>query len=221
MFLSIHYAIGERSQKMVRIVKKAEVRRQEIVAAARQLFQVKEYEKTTMQDVMNQLGIAKGTIYHYFKSKEEMLEAVIEDIVEEDITRKQLLMGETHGNAIEKIRSLVSAGNMAAGNAKILEPLHHPGNLGMHIRQLAATLMRQAPLYAELIQQGCDEGLFQTEHPLECAEFILSAVQFLTDMGIHPWAQEDLIRRAMAFPPMIESLLNAPQGSFQFMLEQL
>ena len=90
----------------------------------------------------------------------------------------------------------------------------------MHIRQLAVTLMRQAPLYGELIRQGCDEGLFQTEYPLECAEFILSAVQFLTDMGIHSWAQEDLIRRAMAFPPMIESLLKAPQGSFQFMLEQ-
>ena len=109
---------------------------------------------------------------------------------------------------------------MAANNAEILEHLHHPGNLGMHIRQLAVALMRQAPLYADLIQQGCEEGLFQTEHPLECAEFILSAMQFLTDMGIHPWAQEDLIRRAMAFPSMIEALLKAPQGSFQFLLEQ-
>jgi len=205
---------------MVRIVKKADVRRQEIVAVARQLFQAKEYEKTTMQDVMNQLGIAKGTIYHYFKSKEELLEAVIENIVAEDLISKRALMKEAHGNAIEKIRILIRAGNMAADHAEILEPLHHPGNLGMHIRQLAVTLMRQAPLYGDLIQQGCEEGLFHTEHPLECAEFILSAIQFLTDMGIHPWAQEDLIRRAMAFPSMIESLLKSPQGSFQFMLEQ-
>ena len=206
---------------MVRIVKKAEVRRQEIVSAARQLFQAKEYEKTTMQDVMDQLGIAKGTIYHYFNSKEELLEAVVENIVEEDLARKQALMKEARGNAIEKIRILIHAGNMADAHAEILEGLHHPGNLGMHIRQLAVTLMRQAPLYGELIRQGCEEGFFQTEHPLECAEFILSAIQFLTDMGIHPWAQEDLIRRAMAFPPMIESLLKAPQGSFQFMLEQI
>jgi len=205
---------------MVRTVKKAEVRRQEIVAAARHLFQVKEYEKTTMQDVMDLLGIAKGTIYHYFKSKEELLEAVVEDIVEEDFASKQTLMKEARGNALEKVRLLIRAGNMAANNAEILEHLHHPGNLGMHIRQLAVALMRQAPLYADLIQQGCEEGLFQTEHPLECAEFILSAMQFLTDMGIHPWAQEDLIRRAMAFPSMIEALLKAPQGSFQFLLEQ-
>ena len=206
---------------MVRIVKQAEVRRQEIVAAARQLFQVKEYEKTTMQDVMDELGIAKGTIYHYFKSKEELLEAVVENIVDEDIAHKEKLMKETSGNAINKIRTLISTGSMADEHAEILEHLHHPGNLGMHIRQLAVTLMRQAPLYAELIRQGCDEGLFQTDYPLECAEFILSAVQFLTDLGIHPWAQEDLIRRARAFPSMIEALLKAPQGSFQFMLEPL
>jgi AcrR family transcriptional regulator len=206
---------------MVRIVKKAEVRRQEIVATARSLFQLKEYEKTTMQDVMDQLDIAKGTIYHYFKSKEELLEAVVENMVEEDIARKEILMKETSGNALQKIRTLISAGSLADEHGEILEHLHHPGNLGMHIRQLAVTLVRQAPLYGELIRQGCDEGLFQTEYPLECAEFILSAVQFLTDMGIHPWAQEDLLRRAMAFPPMIEALLKAPQGSFQFMLEQL
>jgi len=206
---------------MVRIVKKAEVRRQEIVAAARNLFQAKEYESTTMQDVMDQLGIAKGTIYHYFKSKEELLEAVVESIGEEDLARKQALLDATPGSALVKIRALLRAGSLAEEHAEILESLHSPGNLGMHIRQLAVALMQQAPLYADLIQQGCNEGLFQTEHPRECAEFILSAVQFLTDMGIHPWSQEDLLRRALAFPALIEALLQAPQGSFRFMLEQI
>ena len=72
---------------MVRIVKKAEVRRAEIVEAARFLFQTQEYEKVTMQAVMERLGIAKGTIYHHFQSKEELLEAVVENIVAEQIAR--------------------------------------------------------------------------------------------------------------------------------------
>ena len=91
----------------------------------------------------------------------------------------------------------------------------------MHIRLLAATLVKQAPLYGKLIQQGCDEGIFQTDSPLTCAEFILSAVQFLTDLGIYPWTQEDLIRRAQAFPKLIEQQLKAPTGSFQFMTNQM
>jgi len=57
---------------MTRVVKKHFERKAEIVEAARYLIQTKDYEKMTLQDVMTRLGIAKGTIYHYFKSKEEI-----------------------------------------------------------------------------------------------------------------------------------------------------
>jgi AcrR family transcriptional regulator len=206
---------------MVRIVKKSAERRSEIVQAARRLFLTKEYEKASMQDIMDSLRIAKGTIYHYFKSKEALLEAVIEDIVEESIGKMQTIIKESQGNALEKIQMLVKAGNMAADNNAILEHLHRRGNDAMHIRLLAATLVKQAPLYGKLIQQGCNEGIFQTDTPLECAEFILSAFQFLTDMGIYPWTQEDLLRRVQAFPKIIEQLLKAPPGSFQFLIHQM
>jgi AcrR family transcriptional regulator len=204
---------------MVRIVKKAEVRRAEIVQAARHLFQAKEYEKTTMQDVMERLEIAKGTIYHHFQSKEELLEAVVENIVAERVEQMQHRMDEAQGSALDKLRILVQAGNMESENAEILATLHHTGNVAMHTRLLAVALTRQAPLYAKVISQGCAEGLFETEYPLECAEFILSALQFLTDTGIHPWTQEDLLRRAVAFPRLIETQLKAPQGSFQFLFQ--
>jgi AcrR family transcriptional regulator len=203
---------------MVRVVKKAAERRTEIVKAARHLFQTKDYDKTTMQDVMDRLGIAKGTIYHYFKSKEALLQAVIEDIVNMNIIQMQTQMKEMKGNALEKIQKLIVTGNMSADNEDILEHLHKPGNDAMHIRLLAAILIKQAPIYGKLIQQGCDEGLFQTDTPLECAEFILSAVQFLTDLGIYPWTQEDLVRRVQAFPKLIEQQLKAPSGSFRFMI---
>jgi len=196
-------------------------RREEILKVASNLFQIKNYDKTTMQDVMDALGIAKGTIYHYFKSKEELLEAVIEDIVEKSIEQMQALMKESKGNALQKMKLLVKAGNMSEDNKNILDHLHKPVNDAMHSRLLAALLIKQAPLYAEIIQQGCDEGIFETETPLECAEFILSAIQFLTDMGIYPWTQEDLKRRIQAFPKLIEKLLQAPPGSFQFLIEQM
>lgn len=206
---------------MKRTVKKCEERRADIVKAARYLFQTKEYSKTTMQDIMNALTIAKGTIYHYFKSKETLLEAVIEDIVEENIKQMQIIVKKSQGNALHTIRLLAQAGSMAVENKDILNYLHRPGNDAMHNRLLAAVLVKQAPLYAGLIQQGCDEGIFKTEAPLECAEFILSAIQFLTDVGIYPWTQEDLKRRIQAFPKLIEQQLQAPRGSFQFLIEQM
>ncbi len=201
---------------MKRIVKKPSERRAEILKVARDLFFVKDYDKTTMQDFMNYLGIAKGTIYHYFKSKEELLEAVIEDIVNEHLQKMEAFIQETQGTALQKIQILVETGRKIS-NPPALEQLHKKGNEAMHTRLLVATLMKQAPLYAKLIQQGCEEGIFQTDAPLECAEFILSAIQFLTDLGIYPWQQEDLRRRALAFPKLIETLLQAPRNSFQFM----
>ncbi len=204
---------------MARIIKKPTERRSDIVNAARYLFQSKEYDKTTMQDVMDYLGIAKGTIYHYFESKEAILEAVIEDIVHENFEQMQSIVESPTGTALEKIKSLIKVGNMTASNNFIVDPLHRSCNSSMHTRLLATALMKQASLYAKVIQQGCYEGIFQTNNPLECAEFVLAGVQFLTDMGIYPWSQEDLSRRAQTFPQFIEQLLKAPQGSFQFMLK--
>lgn len=206
---------------MARIVKKFADRRADIVKAACHLFQTQEYAKTTMQDVIEALGIAKGTIYHYFKSKEALLEAVIEDISEKNIEHMQMLIKEAKGDTLQKIKLLVKAGNMAVDNRDILDQIHKPGNEAMHIRLFSVSLVKCAPLYAELIQQGCHEGIFKTQSPLECAEFILSAILFLTDIGIYPWTQEDLSRRVQAFPKLIEQQLQAPPGSFQFLTEQI
>ena len=206
---------------MVRIVKKPEERRQEIVATARELFQKKGYENTAMQDIMGALGIAKGTIYHYFKSKEELLEAVVEDTANEYIAGLEKVLNETEGTGLDKMRALITSGNVEEQYEELLEHLHRPGNVSMHTQQLAVTLSRLAPLYASAIRQGCQEGIFQSEHPLECAEFLLAGIQFLTDTGFYPWSQDDLVRRAMAIPAIVEAQLNAPKGSFDFLIEGL
>lgn len=202
---------------MIRTVKKPADRKADIVNTACHLFMTKEYDKTTMQDIMDALGIAKGTIYHYFTSKEALLEAVIEDLVAKNINQMRSLIKEAKGNALQKMELLVKTGSMAQDNKILLDQLHKPGNNAMHTRLLAATLIQLAPLYAELIQQGCDEGIFTTQTPLECAEFILSGIQFLTDMGIYPWTQEAIQRRMQAFPKLLEQLLNAPPESFNFL----
>ena len=54
---------------MTRIIKEADERRNEILDAAETLITEKGYSKTTIIDILNQVGIAKGTFYYYFKSK--------------------------------------------------------------------------------------------------------------------------------------------------------
>lgn len=204
---------------MKRTVKDPTVRKAEIIAAARKLFLAKEYEKTTLQDIMGHLGIAKGTIYHYFDSKEDLLEAVVIEMVDARLGEIEAKLKEVRGNALQKIEKLVEFGNMAKEQPEILEELHRPTNAGMHLRILVETLIKLAPIYEALIRQGCEEGIFHTEHPRECAELILSAIQFLTDKGIYAWSDVDLKRRMKAFPALIEQQLKAAPGSFKFLFQ--
>lgn len=203
---------------MSRIVKKPEERRREILTASRELFLEKDYEHTTMQDVMAKLNIAKGTTYHYFKSKAELLEAVVQEMVEEYLFEVKRTLNKCRGNALKKMRVLLSAGK-AKEMSKTIDSLHRPGNIGMHTRLLALTIAKLAQLYAEVIQQGCQEGVFHTSYPLESAELLLAGIQFLTDMGCNPWSAEELARRAAALPSLIEAQLHAPKGSFNFLLK--
>ncbi len=207
---------------MVRVVKKAEERRGEIIAVASQLFLSQGYDTTTMRDVMLHLGIAKGTIYHYFQSKEELLEAVIDSLAEEEMLRLEELLENTAGNALERLKQLIMADTSHNADDrldKLLDQLHKVSNTVMHIKLLAKVISLEAPLYADQFRLGCEQGIFATDHPLECAELLLSGIQFLTDMGIYPWTQDQLERRWKAFPKLIESQLNAPEGSFSFLLQ--
>ncbi|HKJ64350.1 MAG TPA: TetR/AcrR family transcriptional regulator [Desulfopila sp.] len=204
---------------MVRTVKDPAERRGDIIAAACRLFLEKGYDKSTMADVMKELHIAKGTIYHYFNSKEELLIAVIDHMSEEQLAVQLAILENSAGNALERFEQFIIAGSRQQDHETVIEHLHKPANAGMHMLLLARHITVQAPLYAGLIEQGCREDLFVTDRPLERAEFILAGIQFLTDTGIYPWKEAELQRRIEAFPPMVESLLGASPSSFAFLLK--
>ena len=150
---------------MARTVKKPEVRREEIIKAARELFQAKDYGKTTMQELIEKLNIAKGTLYHYFSSKQEILEAVVENIVDEELVNREKLISSPELkdlNAIEKIQFLIKKDDLTEENDLILQSLHHPENAEMHTKQLGRYITKLAPLYAKIFEQGCKEGLLKT-----------------------------------------------------------
>lgn len=205
---------------MARIVKKADVRREEIIQAARTLFQSNDYGKTTMQQLIDKLNIAKGTLYHYFSSKQEILKAVVENIIDEELARNVELLNSTDVKdlkAIEKIAILISSINLADENEEILNSLHHAENAEMHTKQLGQYILKLAPVFAEIFTQGCEEGIFKTRYPLESAEFLLAGLQFLTDLGFYPWNEEQLSRRMKAFSSLLEAQLGAPEGTFGFL----
>ena len=206
---------------MVRIVKNPEQRRLEIIETACEVFLQKGYESTTMNDVMRRLDIAKGTIYHYFRSKEELLDAVLLSITDGEQRRIQQVFDTLQGNALERLQTLIFSISHENHDTELLENLHKPANAGMHNRLLARTLLMLTPFFAELFERGRQEGIFHLDDPLACAEFIFAATTFLTDMGFYPWTPDQLERRIKAMPTLIERQLGAAPGSFDFLRANL
>ena len=69
----------------MRISKKPEERKNEILDNAEKLFGTKGYSKTTINDILLAVGIAKGTFYYYFKSKEEVMDAIVMRFIDNGI----------------------------------------------------------------------------------------------------------------------------------------
>jgi hypothetical protein len=121
------------------------------------------------------------------------------------------------GNALSQLKALSRAMNVSSEREDTLVQLHQPGNRGLHVRLLGALVRGISPIMAEVIQKGCDEGVFSTKYPLEVAEILIAGVQFATDEGIYPWGPGEVSRRKEAIPPIAEALLQAPNNSLKFL----
>lgn len=205
------------AKKNPRIVKEPDVRRREIIDTAMKLFLEKGYEQTSTADVMKALAIAKGTIYHYFRSKEDLMQAVVDQMADDFVQRRLEAIEAVEGNAIMKIQALFAREHESASEASAVEHLHADKNVRLHTRLLAVLVEKLAPPFGDLIREGCDEGLFTNEHPRETAEILLAGIQFLTDDGVYPWDAATITRRSHAFPSIVESMLRAPGGSFAWL----
>src|SRR5438105_7630718 len=91
---------------MARIVKEHAVRRNEILDVARRLVYTKGYEQMTIQDILDDLQISKGAFYHYFTSKQALLEAIIERMQEVVEPLVLAIVHDPHLSALEKLRRL-------------------------------------------------------------------------------------------------------------------
>ena len=89
---------------MARVIKAYEERKAEMVAAAWRLFSENGYDQTTVNAIIESLGVSKGTFYHYFTSKEDILNAVVKTMTQEGLKAVQPIFDDETLPAIDKYR---------------------------------------------------------------------------------------------------------------------
>lgn len=206
----------------MRVSKKHDVRLNEILDAAQALFVQKGYEKATVNDILERVEIGKGTFYHYFKSKEDVMNAVISRMIGDVVSATTAIAENPLLDAHEKFKQIIGAVNLSESpNRGMIEELHDYSNAQMHQKSIVETIQAVAPIMGEVIEQGVREGIYGVEYPRETVEFLLAANQFMFDEGIIKWQPEELVVRAAAFVQMVERTLGASSGSFDFLLANI
>ncbi|GGG01688.1 TetR family transcriptional regulator [Paenibacillus albidus] len=205
----------------MRVSKEPEERRNEILDTAELLFFSKGYTKTTINDMLQAIGIAKGTFYYYFKSKEEVMDAVVQRIIEAGVAAAKQIAMDPKLTVHEKLLRIVMAQKPDAAGRKshLIEQFHEADNAQLHQKSLTETILQLTPVLTGVIKQGVEEQLFHTPYPQESIEFLLISSQFLFDEGLFHWTPEEMMQKIQAFIYIMETTLGAKKGSFSYVTQ--
>ena len=211
---------------MPRITKKPDERRSELIDCAQRLFYSKGYESTSVRDIVDEVGVAKGTFYYYFDSKQAILEAMVDELVGQSVALMHEIVADETLPVLEKwVKAFeVVAAWKTARKAELLAILHvmqKDENVLMQYKVRTQTVDMAAPEFARIIAQGVEEGVFETEFVEDSAEIALSIMQTLYDtfagILLNPDNYEDAAalarRKITSVETAIERVLGAPRGS--------
>lgn len=200
--------------------KEAEERKKEILDIAEELFISKGYEGTSTTDILERVGIARGTLYYHFKSKEEILDALIDRIID-GVVRN--IKSAVSGNMSAKRKLFLFIDAMKVDSEigdEIAEYAHRPQNALMHQKIQASLLSRIHPIAVEILNEGIEEGCCFTSYPEEAAEMLLVYSSVIFD-DMNELSEAEREKKTKGFVFNMERLLGMETGSLSGITEYI
>ena len=190
-------------------MKKGERRKQELLKIAYKMFLTKGYENTSVDDIIEAAGIAKGTYYYYFESKEQTLEEVIDMMLDAMVEKAEMVQVQDIP-VQQKLIGVMMCFRPDESESTIGEALHNQENIVMHEKTNRKLIERAVPILAKVAKQAVDEGIAACDDLEERVKMILilSSALFDDNMGGQP--------NIDVFVDVIERILYAKPGTFGF-----
>jgi len=195
-------------------MKKGERRKQDLLNIAYRMFIEKGYENTSVDDIIIEAGIAKGTYYYYFESKEATLEAVIEMMIEkaENIAKAALMKPVP---IPQKLASVVYAFQPNKDEIVITDVLERKENIVMHDKIGKKIVEVAVPILSDIVREGIAQGIFACTNVEERVKMLLIMSQNMFDYGAY--SNKDI----EVYVDMLEKSLGAKEGTMSFISEFL
>ena len=178
-----------------------------ILEAATRLFLEKGYEHTSIQDIISNLGgLSKGAIYHHFKSKEDILEAVTDKMTEESNKILEKIRDREDLTGKEKMKMIFKE---SVGRSDMDDLFAVGPDLSNNPRLLFSTFRdtvdNVAPFYIRpIIEQGIADGTIQTDYPAALSELVTLAANIWINPMVFNNTMEEYCRKLMVFKQMME-----------------
>lgn len=180
-----------------------------ILEKAREQFVENGYEDTSIQDIIDQLGgLSKGAIYHHFKSKEEIFEAVTKQLAQENMAYFEAIRDNPTKTGREKLQMMIASSYQNPNNDIVISVatkiLSDP-RFFMSLLQENYDLV--VPSYLQpVIQQGVKDGTIVTDYPKELSEVIMTLLNIWINPIIHQTTLSELKKRLRFFEHIMERI---------------
>ncbi len=193
-----------------------EQRRNQIMDAARKVFSAKGFSRATMEEIAGEAELSPGTIYLYFKNKDELHTSLSIDILEHITAQMKKFICREDINAEEKMIMLKETfidvyeyDPMVLINLFHLQSGETLKNLSSEvIDELKQTSAEALSIITSIVNEGIDSGLFVEKHPVALADII-----WATYSGVVLWVdskrllnnEKDFVKRTLdiAFEIMV------------------
>ena len=192
----------------MRISKEPEIRRAELVEAARELFDKNGIKNTQVSQIVDKVGVAKGLFYYYFKSKEEIVNEVVSLVMSELREASERILADDTLTFYQKASEFLAlymdmidqfSGDEEENLANMLEVFSRNS-----IAQDANDLLQEQ--ISRLLEQGVKENILTTDYPEETIRILI--------LGLLAQSRKQLLSMEQIMT-IIEQAMHMPAGSLK------
>src|SRR5262245_11947652 len=213
---------------MARVVNEEEnaAKRKQILDVFQGLIYTKGYESLTIQDVLAGVQMSKGAFYHYYDSKQALLGALIDRMMDDVEKLLTDIAYDPDLPALDKLNRYFSQTAVWKTERKaILGPImrvwYSDENTVVRHRLIKHAIVRLGGLFAHIVRQGVREGVMDTPYPEEIVQFIYSSTENMGEsmvaLLLAPEPMPDRVERLEHtfgfYADALERLVGAPHGS--------
>ena len=185
-----------------------------ILDVAEKMFIEQGFDQTSIAQILDATQIAKGTLYYYFTSKEEIMDAIIERWIERSFEQVRIWVEQKQLPILERLMGALASLNMQKDGQELLDHLHAPQNALLHEKTNQILLSKVPEILSPLFHEGFQTGEMQTTYPYETIEMMLTYSLQIFNSSFQTLDQAEKNHKIQAFIYLLEKIFQTKEGYF-------